>query len=119
MEAKVSGRDVPRATKVIAVIDSGIPRTHPKRLANSATINVTKPIKHRAIMKHGHPPPQCGGGIIAKKSFHPMLKRCMKPSNTEILSISPSSFFVGCNMHALINWEAMVASSSDSIFYNN
>jgi hypothetical protein len=28
--AKVSGRDVPRATRVIAVISSLIPSTHPK-----------------------------------------------------------------------------------------
>lgn len=84
MEAKVSGSDVPSATKVMAVIDGGRPTTHPKRLANSATTKVTKPMKHRAIKKHGHPPPQCGGGMRAKNSFHPIQNRCIKPSILEI-----------------------------------
>ena len=35
--AKVSGSEVPRATNVMAVTDGNIPRTHPKRLANSPT----------------------------------------------------------------------------------
>jgi len=35
MDAKVSGSDVPRATKVIAVTDGLILRTQPKRSANS------------------------------------------------------------------------------------
>lgn len=55
--AKVSGKDVPSATKVIAVTPGLIPSTHPKRPANSPTTKVTIPIKVRAIKKHGTPPP--------------------------------------------------------------
>jgi len=36
--AKVSGRDVPKATRVLAATDSLIPHTHPKSVANSPTI---------------------------------------------------------------------------------
>jgi len=72
IEAKVSGRDVPSATNVIAVMDGSIPRTHPKRLANSPTTAVTIPIKHKHPRKQAHPPIQCAGGIKAKKIFHPM-----------------------------------------------
>ena len=54
--AKVSGNEVPRATKVIAVTPGLIPRTHPKRLANSPTTKVTRPITAREMKKHGIPP---------------------------------------------------------------
>lgn len=95
IDAKVSGRDVPRATKVIAVTAGSIPRTHPKRLANSPTTAVTIPMKPRAIQKQAHPPAQCGGGIKAKNSFHPMVTKWRKPSRGVMFSISPSSFLVG------------------------
>lgn len=42
--AKVSGREVPRATKVIAVTDGLSPITHPKMVATSPTNIVTRPI---------------------------------------------------------------------------
>jgi len=58
IEAKVSGREVPRATNVIAVIDGLIPRMHPNKLANSPTTAVTIPINPRAVQKHAHPPSQ-------------------------------------------------------------
>jgi hypothetical protein len=41
IEAKVSGKDVPRATNVTALIGSGIPSTHPKALATYSTRIVT------------------------------------------------------------------------------
>jgi len=56
IEAKVSGRDVPRATKVIAVIAGLIPRTHPNKLANSPTTAVIIPMNPREITKQAHPP---------------------------------------------------------------
>lgn len=56
IDANVSGRDVPRATKVIAVIDGLIPRTHPKMEANSPTTAVTIPITPSAQPKQAHPP---------------------------------------------------------------
>ena len=57
IDAKVSGRDVPNATNVMAVTPGLIPKTHPKRLANSPTMYVTRPIKAREMKKHGIPPP--------------------------------------------------------------
>jgi len=56
MEAKVSGSEVPRATKVMAVIDGSTLRTQPNKLANSPTTAVTIPIIPRAQMKQAHPP---------------------------------------------------------------
>ena len=68
MEAKVSGREVPRATNVIAVTSGSRPITHPKRVANSATTAVMKPIKQSETKKASQPPQIRGGGMIAKKS---------------------------------------------------
>ena len=56
IEAKVSGREVPRATNVIAVTDGLILRTHPKRSANSPTTYVTIPMKASDTKKVGTPP---------------------------------------------------------------
>ena len=56
IEAKVSGSDVPRATKVMAVTDGLIKRTHPNKSANSPMIKVVKPIKANEITKDGKPP---------------------------------------------------------------
>ena len=91
LEAKVSGRDVPRATNVIAVTADLRPRTHPKRLANSPTIAVTKPIKARATMKANHPPPHLLGGITAKRTFHPIEQKWKTASKPVTSSIFPSS----------------------------
>lgn len=44
LEAKVSGREVPRATKVIAVTDGLSPITHPKMVATSPTNKVIRPM---------------------------------------------------------------------------
>lgn len=53
IEAKVSGREVPKATKVMAVTDSLMPREQPRIVATSPTMAVTKPIQERAMKKAG------------------------------------------------------------------
>lgn len=58
IEANVSGRDVPRATKVMAVTGSFIPTTHPSIDAVSPTIAVTAPMKVKATRNAGQPLPQ-------------------------------------------------------------
>ena len=55
IDAKVSGKEVPKATNVIAVIDYLRPTTHPKTVAISPTMAVTTPIIARAITKHPLP----------------------------------------------------------------
>jgi hypothetical protein len=55
IDAKVSGKEVPRATKVMAVIDYLRPMTHPKTVAISPTTAVTIPIIARAIKKQPFP----------------------------------------------------------------
>lgn len=57
LEAKVSGKEVPRATKVMAVTGYLMESTHPNRLANSATIAVTTPMKKSEIPKAQSPLP--------------------------------------------------------------
>lgn len=54
-EANVSGKEVPRATKVIAVTDCLTPAMQPNMLANSATIAVTKPIIIKDTTNAAHP----------------------------------------------------------------
>lgn len=54
-EAKVSGREVPKATKVIAVTDYFSPAMHPNMFANSATTAVTIPIIARDTTNAAHP----------------------------------------------------------------
>jgi len=95
MLAKVSGREVPIATKVMAVTPGLRPITQPITPAISPTAAVRAPMKHMAAMKHGIPPPQCGGGVHANKSFHPIEKKCKTASIAVISSIIPSSFFLG------------------------
>mmetsp|Transcript_23021 Transcript_23021/g.40514 ORF Transcript_23021/g.40514 Transcript_23021/m.40514 type:complete len:128 (-) Transcript_23021:621-1004(-) len=69
LEANVSGRLVPSATRVIAVISSGIPTQQPSNLAMSPTIAVTHPIIPSAQKKQGQPPPSLAGGVSAKIAF--------------------------------------------------
>jgi len=57
MEAKVSGREVPSATKVMAVMLYFMPRAHPNIVAASPTTAVTMPMNDRAIPKAIQPPP--------------------------------------------------------------
>lgn len=68
IEANVSGNDVPKATKVIAVTYGLSPVTHPNNVANSATIAVIIPMNTRETMKANHPPHFFGGGIKAKSN---------------------------------------------------
>jgi len=51
--ANVSGKEVPRATRVMAVTESGKPQTHPSIEATAPTIAVTPPMKHKAMTKAG------------------------------------------------------------------
>ena len=78
-EARVSGRDVPRATMVMAVTDCSRPRAHPKRVATSATMAVIVPIMASAMMKAAHPLQVFLGGIQAKASFQKIHKKWNKP----------------------------------------
>ena len=73
--ANVSGSDVPRATRVMAVIDSLILSTHPRILAISPTIPVTSPIMASDTTKQAEPPQQLGGGIKAKNTFQPIARK--------------------------------------------
>ena len=68
IEANVSGKDVPKATKVIAVTYGLSPVTHPNSDANSATIAVIIPMNTSETMKASHPPHFFGGGINAKSN---------------------------------------------------
>merc|ERR1719409_194631 len=71
LEAKVSGREVPRATKVMAVMASGRVSRQPKMLAMSATKAVSTPMYARATKKVTQPPCQLVGGTVAKMTFQP------------------------------------------------
>ena len=51
--ARVSGSDVPNATSVTPVIDSGILNTHPNAVAKSLIRITTRPIHVRETRKHG------------------------------------------------------------------
>ena len=84
MLANVSGSDVPKATKVMAVIGYSIPKTHPNKSANSPTMKVTAPIKTREITKQAHPPIKCGGGMKEKINFHPIKMKWKTPSMASI-----------------------------------
>lgn len=103
--AKVSGSEVPIATKVIAVTDCSSPATHPKTVATSPTIAVTKPINARAIMNAGNPDPIFGGGTRANRTFHPIVAKCIKASPSETSStIKLSSSIAGPRLRAQMNY---------------
>lgn len=80
IDANVSGSEVPRATKVMAVTESGIPTTQPSMEAHSPTIAVTAPMKVRAAQKAGHPPHHSVGGTKANNTFQKIHKKCIKAS---------------------------------------
>ena len=73
--AKVSGSEVPIATKVMAVTPGLRPMTQPITPAISPTIAVNAPMKQIAAIKHGMPPPQWGGGQQENRSFQPIEKK--------------------------------------------
>lgn len=75
MLANVSGREVPMATMVIALMDYGIPTAHPNRFATCSTIAVMIPIRIKAIAKAGPPLCHLQGGTIANKNFHPIVAK--------------------------------------------
>lgn len=103
-EAKVSGTDVPKATKVIAVIAGGILRTQPKSSATSPTIAVIAPTIPRAIQNAGQPPPDLTGGINEKKIFHVIKRKCMIASpNVGDVIIRSSSSRDGPSIQAFLN----------------
>mmetsp|Transcript_126123 Transcript_126123/g.315197 ORF Transcript_126123/g.315197 Transcript_126123/m.315197 type:complete len:244 (+) Transcript_126123:199-930(+) len=85
-DANVSGREVPKATSVMAVIESGRPTTQPSIDARSPIRAVTMPIIRRAQTKHSQPPAKSAGGIRAKMSFQNTVATCM------IVSIMLDSF---------------------------
>lgn len=76
--AKVSGREVPMATKVIAVTGLGTPRTQPSSSATAPTTPVSIPMKTRATMNAGQPPPFLGGGTVAKINFQNIERKWIK-----------------------------------------
>lgn len=55
MLANVSGKDVPTATNVMAVIESSIASSQPSRVANCSTIAVHTPINNKATKKAAIP----------------------------------------------------------------
>ena len=73
--AKVSGSEVPIATKVIAVTESLSPIVHPRTEAISPTTKVTAPIRASAMTNAGHPPPILLGGIMEKNNFQLIVKK--------------------------------------------
>ena len=102
--AKVSGSEVPKATNVIAVTDSSIPRTHPRTVAISPTTNVTRPIKEREITNDAAPFQTEAGGIKANNTFQPIATKWNKASYRSIsYSIISSSSSVGPSITAFLN----------------
>ena len=107
--AKVSGREVPMATNVIAVTDSFKFRVHPRIVAASATIAVIDPMNIIATMKAAQPPYIFTGGINEKITFQPMVAKCMKASNPDTSpTIKSSSSIYGPIFTALRNWPPQV-----------
>mmetsp|Transcript_4515 Transcript_4515/g.12091 ORF Transcript_4515/g.12091 Transcript_4515/m.12091 type:complete len:207 (-) Transcript_4515:35-655(-) len=89
-EANRSGIDVPRATKVMAVIESSMPVTHPKSSAKSMTMQVTPPMQSSEVVKHAQPPSHpAGGTITAKRSFQG--RPTMWKNQSAVLGCSSSS----------------------------
>ena len=63
--AKVSGSEVPRATKVMATTSSLRPTRQPKVPARSLTRMTMIPIMAKETAKQSQPPSMLGGGISA------------------------------------------------------
>jgi hypothetical protein len=87
----VSGKEVPIATKVMAVTVGLSPITHPNKVANSPIIAVTNPINHKDTMKLNHPLHILAGGIMANRTFHPIEVKWSKASMPVTSSTLPSS----------------------------
>ena len=67
--ANVSGKDVPKATRVIAVTDSSMPKTHPNIVAISPTKAVTIPMYNNDTINAALPPHIPTGGTVANNTF--------------------------------------------------
>mmetsp|Transcript_26123 Transcript_26123/g.76602 ORF Transcript_26123/g.76602 Transcript_26123/m.76602 type:complete len:206 (+) Transcript_26123:863-1480(+) len=99
MDAKVSGRDVPRATNVIAVISSGMPSVHPSNPARSPMTAVTTPMSTSATAKQARPSATKVGGHKAKSTFQGRATMCRIQSEA-VGGASPSPRTVT----ASVNW---------------
>mmetsp|Transcript_11533 Transcript_11533/g.11485 ORF Transcript_11533/g.11485 Transcript_11533/m.11485 type:complete len:141 (-) Transcript_11533:597-1019(-) len=101
--ANVSGKEVPKATILIAVRDCLSVITHPSKAANSPTIAVRHPMKISEIRNEGHPCQCFAGGTVAKRTFHPMHKKCKAASQPVISSMMPFSSIWGDKSIAFLN----------------
>lgn len=109
--ARVSGSDVPIATKVIAVTEALRPIAHPRIVATSPTNIVTIPMNARAMKKAGTPPPIYAGGTSANITFQPMQAKWNSPSDSVTSSmIRLSSSMHGPSFTASFIWEEKVFS---------
>mmetsp|Transcript_103499 Transcript_103499/g.331841 ORF Transcript_103499/g.331841 Transcript_103499/m.331841 type:complete len:233 (+) Transcript_103499:1510-2208(+) len=91
-EAKRSGMEVPRATKVMAVMESSIPVTQPKSSAKSITQVVTPPMSTKDMMKHNQPPQRLAGGRRTENAnFQGTLTTCKTHSVVEGGALSSSA----------------------------
>mmetsp|Transcript_136944 Transcript_136944/g.355606 ORF Transcript_136944/g.355606 Transcript_136944/m.355606 type:complete len:303 (-) Transcript_136944:1255-2163(-) len=80
IEAKRSGIEVPKATKVIAVMISGTSNTQPNNSAKSETPAVNKAMPSSEATKHSQPPPRHVGGKSAKSAFQGKAMMCISQS---------------------------------------
>lgn len=117
-DAKVSGKEVPKATKVIAVTESLMPNTHPNKVANSPTTPVTIPMNIKLTTKASHPRMILLGGINANMTFQPMVMKCITASQQPMSSTMLSSSMVGPSITAFLNCWPQVASFCWSRYSN-
>mmetsp|Transcript_59978 Transcript_59978/g.168083 ORF Transcript_59978/g.168083 Transcript_59978/m.168083 type:complete len:202 (+) Transcript_59978:641-1246(+) len=85
LDANVSGKLVPRATSVMAVVAGDMPRQQPKSSAMSPMMTVTKPIINNATEKQSQPPAYSVGGTTENKTFHGIATMCA-PNSGQLLS---------------------------------
>ena len=74
--ARVSGKDVPIATRVIPATDGFMLITQPNTVATSPTIVVIIPSRRSDTMKVAHPPQIWVGGAIAPNIFQNIDRKC-------------------------------------------
>jgi len=88
--------------------------THPIASATSPTTPVIIPIKERAIMKAGFPPPHLIGGTQENKSFQVTIMNYIiaSPNETSVTIISSSSIY-GPSIKAFLNYCPQVGSCVD------
>ena len=76
----IPGTEVPKATKLIAVMASLRPTQQPNCEAMSPMTAVKTPIMAMDTTKHAHPPQISVGGMEAKASFQGTVKKCITQS---------------------------------------